>query len=448
MKLCFVSLGCDKNLVDSERMITLLSEEGFSLTDAEEEAEVIVINTCCFIDQAKSESIEEILRLAEYKTTGALKCLVAAGCLAQRYADEIKKELPEVDAVVGTGAIREIAGVVREALADGKASAVKEAKEPELCATERTIATPGHYEFLKIAEGCDRHCTYCVIPSVRGTYRSVPEEALIKEAETLAGQGVKELVIVAQETGHYGTDLGGKRLLPELLKKLCAIEPLHWIRLMYCYPEEITKELVEVMKNEPKVLHYLDMPIQHASDRILKAMGRNTTRQALEETIGFLKSEIPDIAIRTTLISGFPGEGEAEHSELMSFVEKMRFDRLGVFPYSAEEGTRAAAFPEQVPEEERVRRAGELMELQQKLVFEEGKRQIGRELSVLIEGQLPEDKVTVGRTYRDAPDVDGLIFLEDKPGTGPLMTGDFVRARVTGTKDYDLTGEITRVLSD
>ncbi len=444
MKLLFVSLGCDKNLVDSERMITLLRRQGFTLTSDEAEAEVIVVNTCCFIDAAKSESIEEILRLAEYRKTGALRCLAAAGCLAERYAGEIRKELPEVDVIVGTTEAGAIAAAVKKALSGEGIPEPEGEGETGFWETERTVSTPGHYEYLKIAEGCSRHCTYCIIPKVRGPYRSVPEEVLLREARRLSEAGVKELILVAQETDLYGTDFSGRKLLPELLRKLAGIGDFRWIRLMYCYPEEITGELLEVMKEEPKVLPYFDLPIQHASDRILRAMGRRTTADELRETIRTLRRELPEVVLRTTLISGFPGESEEDHQELMAFVEEIRFDRLGVFPYSAEEGTPAALFSGQIPEEERERRAGELMALQQRIAFEDGTKLIGQKLPVIVEGRLPEEGVLVGRTWRDAPDVDGLIFLKERAGMSPVMTGDFVSARVTGTKDYDLTGEILR----
>ncbi|MCR4909606.1 MAG: 30S ribosomal protein S12 methylthiotransferase RimO [Lachnospiraceae bacterium] len=440
MKLCFVSLGCDKNLVDSERMITLLSKEGFELTDLEEEAEVIVVNTCCFIDSAKSESIEEILRLAQYKEDGACRCLIVAGCLAQRYPAEIQKELPEADALVGTGAIGDIVDAVRASLKEKGTVFLRPPEEAADINTGRIIATPGNYEYLKIAEGCGRRCTYCIIPAIRGRYRSVPEPVLLKEAEELAQRGVKELILVAQETGLYGSDLYGKKTLPELLSRLSDIEGIRWIRIMYYYPEEVTAEFIEAVRSLPKVLPYLDMPVQHASDRILKAMGRRTSQAELRAVVERLRREIPEITLRTTLISGFPGETEEDHEELKRFVSEMRFDRLGVFPYSEEEGTPAASFPDQVPEKERKRRRDEIMELQQKIVFEEGKKLIGRSFEVQIEGRLPEENAFIGRTRRDAPEVDGFFFLEEKRGMREYMTGDFVRAWVTGTRGYDLTG--------
>ncbi len=346
MKILFVSLGCDKNLVDSEVMIGLLGKKGFSFTDDETEADVIVINTCCFINDAKEESINTILEMAEYRKSGSCKALIVAGCLAQRYKQEIVDEIPEVDAVLGTTTYDAIVETVEKVLEGQKELHFEDIDRlvPEQEGA-RALTTGGHYAYLKIAEGCDKHCTYCIIPKVRGNYRSVPMEQLLKEARELAEGGVKELILVAQETTLYGKDIYGEKKLPELLKKLAEIGGIQWIRVLYCYPEEITEELIQVMRDEPKICHYLDLPIQHASDRILKRMGRRTTRADLHHIIGRLREEIPDICLRTTLITGFPGETREDHEELMRFVDDCEFDRLGVFTYSPEEDTRRQACP-------------------------------------------------------------------------------------------------------
>ncbi|MSS63351.1 30S ribosomal protein S12 methylthiotransferase RimO [Velocimicrobium porci] len=440
MKILFISLGCDKNLVDSEVMLGLLREHNFELTNDETEADIIVVNTCCFINDAKEESIDTILEMAELKKTGKLKALIATGCLAQRYREEIKKEIPEVDAIVGTTGYEKIAEVIEEVLKGVKAESFEEIDYlPKKGHAERVNTTGGYYSYLKIAEGCDKFCTYCIIPHIRGKYRSVPMEELLEEASMLALSGVKELILVAQETTLYGTDLYGEKKLPELLKNLCKISGLQWIRILYCYPEEITDELVQVMKKEEKVCNYLDMPIQHCSNHMLKTMGRKTNKQELVERITMLRKEIPDITLRTTLISGFPGETEEDHEELKEFVENMKFDRLGVFTYSPEEGTPAAKMEQQIDEEVKVKRQGEIMELQQKIAFEKAKEVPGTKLKVMIEGKLPEDNVYIGRTYKDAPNVDGYIFVESRL---ELLSGDMVDVYVTGAKDYDLIGEV------
>ncbi len=439
MKILFVSLGCDKNLADSETMLGLLNRAGYTFTDEETEADIIVINTCCFIGDAKEESIQTILEMAQMKEDGQCKVLLAAGCLAQRYRDEILKEIPELDGVIGTTAYDEVVQAVEEALAGKKAVHYQSIDRPMDIVPGRILTTAGYYAFLKIAEGCDKRCTYCVIPSVRGRYRSFPMEQLVREAEELAGQGVRELILVAQETTLYGTDLYGHKALPELLSRLCQIPGLYWIRLQYCYPEEITDELIDTIRREPKICHYIDMPIQHASNRILRRMGRKTTKEELLGRIGSIREQIPDICLRTTLISGFPGETLEEHEELKAFVEECRFDRLGVFPYSEEEGTPAAAMPEQIAQEEKERRRDEIMELQQDIAFEKCEDRIGCTVDVMIEGRVAGENAYVGRTYMDAPDVDGMIFVQ----TGEeLRTGDLVRVRVTGALEYDLIGEI------
>lgn len=441
MKLLCISLGCDKNLVDTEMMLGLLNKDGYTFTDDENEADVIIINTCCFIGDAKEESVNTILEMARLKETGRCKALIVSGCLAQRYKQEILDEIPEVDGILGTTTYAEISQVLSEAL--GGSEHVQHFGDldaiPEVDPSDRILTTGGHYAFLKIAEGCDKRCTYCIIPYLRGSYRSVPMERLVEEAELLAAKGVKELILVAQETTLYGVDLYGRKALPELLKKLSAVSGIRWIRIQYCYPEEITDELIQAIKEEEKVCHYLDLPIQHASDRILKRMGRRTTKAQLREIIGKLRREIPDIALRTTLIAGFPGETEEDQEELMEFVDEMEFERLGVFTYSAEEDTPAAGFSDQVPEEVKEQRRDAVMELQQEISLEHSQAMIGRTLEVMIEGKVADENAYVGRTYMDGPGVDGMIFVQ----TGEeLMSGDFARVRVTGATEYDLIGEL------
>ncbi len=440
MKILCISLGCDKNLVDSEKMLGLLKHDGFSFTDDETEADIIIINTCCFIGDAKEESVNTILEMAEYKKSGSCKALIVTGCMAQRYKEEVTTEIPEVDAVIGTSTYDEISHVLKEVLS-GKEhiQCFHDLSVLPTVEEERIITTGGCYGFLKIAEGCDKRCTYCIIPYLRGPYRSVPMEELVREAEQMAEKGIKELILVAQETTLYGVDLYGKKSLPELLKRLCRISGIQWIRIQYCYPEEITDELIDTIRQEEKICHYLDIPIQHASDRILKRMNRRTNKKELREQIRKLREQIPDIALRTTLISGFPGETQAEHEELMDFVEEMRFSRLGVFAYSAEEDTPAAEFPDQIPEEVKEERRDEIMELQQDIAFSACEEQIGTVLDVLIEGKVADENVYVGRTYMDAPNVDGLIFVDS---SAELMSGDFVRVKVTGALEYDLIGEV------
>jgi len=445
VKIFFVSLGCDKNLVDSEQMTGLLLENGFSLTDNEEEAEIVVINSCCFIGDAKEESIEAVIEAGRLKEEGRVKYIVLTGCLAERYSEEILTELPEVDAVIGTAAFDNIVPVIRRLTEGEDGKRIVEKRDinvltnPEV---SRSISTGGHYEYLKIAEGCDRNCSYCIIPKIRGHYRSVPMERLLDDAGELVSKGVRELILVAQETTLYGQDLYGKKMLPELLRRLSAIEGLKWIRLLYCYPEEIDGELISAVKELPKVCRYLDIPVQHSSDRILKLMGRRTSGREIEELIAVLRKEIPDISIRTTLITGFPGETEDEHRELLDFIKRMRFDHLGVFEYSPEEGTKAAVMPDQIPDEVKIRRYNELMSLQQEISISVQKELTGSELECIIEGRIPEDRVYVARGHRDAPNVDGMVFI-DEEGAGPfLMTGDFVRVKITGSSEYDLYGEV------
>ena len=439
MKVLFISLGCDKNLADSEEMLGLLTGKGHEIVDSEEEAEVIVINTCCFIHDAKEESIENILEMAEYKKAGTCKVLIVTGCMAQRYKEEIIEEIPEVDAVLGTTSYMDILKAIDEACEGRHFQEFRDINELPEDSGRRVLTTGGHYGYLKIAEGCDKHCTYCIIPSLRGRFRSVPQERLIAQAEHMAEQGVKELILVAQETTMYGTDLYGKKTLHLLMKELCKIKGIRWIRVLYCYPEEIYDELIQVMKEKKKICHYLDLPIQHASDRILKRMGRRTTRAQLTATIEKLRKEIPDIVLRTTLITGFPGETEEDHQELMEFVDEMEFDRLGAFTYSPEEGTPAETMEDQIPEEIKEERRDEIMELQQEISLEKGNDRIGQELLVMIEGKVSGESAYIARTYGDAPKVDGYIFVQ----TGELlMTGDFAKVRVTGALEYDLIGEL------
>lgn len=440
MNLLFISLGCDKNRVDSEVMLGLVDSEGYRIVDSEEDADVIVVNTCCFIHDAKEESIQTILEMAEYKKTGRLKALIVTGCLAQRYRQEILAEIPEVDAVLGTTSYHRIVEAIEEAVSGKGRMKFDDINGLPLPDTKRLVTTGGYFAYLKIAEGCDKRCTYCIIPKLRGSYRSVPMERLIREAEDLAEQGVRELILVAQETTLYGKDLYGEKSLHRLLRELCKIRGIRWIRILYCYPEEIDDPLIQVIKEEPKICHYLDLPIQHASDAVLKRMGRRTSKKELKEIIRKLRKEIPDIVLRTTLITGFPGETKAQHQELMEFADEMEFERLGVFTYSQEEDTPAAAMEGQVPEEVKQERQAELMELQQEIAFEQAGDMIGREVLVMIEGKVTDEDAYVGRTYRDAPDVDGLIFINtDKE----LMSGDFARVTVTGALEYDLIGELS-----
>lgn len=438
MKLLFISLGCDKNLVDSEMMMGLLHDRGYEFTDNEEEADIIVINTCGFINDAKEESINTILEMAKYKENN-LKALIVAGCLVERYKNEILQELPEIDAIVGTTAFDKICDVVDDVLADKKHNELESINKMCRSDVKRIITTGGYYSYLKIAEGCDKHCTYCSIPMIRGAYRSVPMDELVKEAEYLADNGVKELIIVAQEITVYGKDLYGEKKLPELLHRLCKIPGIQWIRLLYCYPEEITDELIETIRTEKKICHYIDMPIQHASDKILKAMGRRTNNAELRNIISKLRKEIPDICLRTTLITGFPGETEEDHQILLDFIDEMEFDRLGVFTYSPEEDTKAASLDNQVDEEVKLCRKDEIMELQQEISMDKSERLVGKEIEVIIEGKASDEDVYVGRSYMDAPSVDGYVFINSEE---ELMSGDFAKVRIVKAMEYDLIGDL------
>ena len=445
IKLFCVSLGCDKNLVDTEKMLGVAGGLGVSFTDDETEADAILINTCCFSGDAKEESVNTILEMARYKEEGKCRALIVAGCLAQRYKQEIIDEIPEVDAILGTTSYEEIGNVLTRLFGEEKEkkeehiSCFHDLKELPETAKKRVMTTGGHYAFLKIAEGCDKRCSYCIIPYLRGPYRSVPMEQLLAEARELAENGVRELILVAQETTLYGKDLYGEKTLPKLLHELAQIPGIYWIRIQYCYPEEITDELIQAIKTEEKVCHYLDIPIQHASDRILKRMGRRTHKAELKERIGALRREIPDIALRTTFICGFPGETEEDHEELMEFVDEMEFERVGVFTYSAEEDTPAYSYPDQIPEEVKEERRADVMELQQEIAFEHCENMVGKVLDVMIEGKVADEPAYVGRTYMDAPNVDGLIFVN---ADEMLMSGDFVRVKVTGANEYDLIGEV------
>ena len=438
MKIFFVSLGCDKNLVDSEEMLALLEKRGYSFTDDETQADVIIINTCCFINDAKEESVQTILEMSEYKKENC-KALIVTGCMAQRYKQEILDEVPEVDMVLGTTAYDKIVEAIDEALAGSRKVETESLNTLPKTGAGRVLTTGGHYAYLKIAEGCNKCCTYCIIPKVRGRYRSVPMEELIAQAKDLADKGVKELILVAQETTVYGVDLYGKKSLHLLVRELCKISGLRWIRLLYCYPEEIYDELIETVRDEEKVCHYLDLPIQHASDAVLKRMGRRTTQADLKEIIAKIRKEIPDIVLRTTLIAGFPGETQEQHEETMAFIDELEFDRLGVFTYSQEEDTPAAVMPDQIDEETKLTWREELMELQQEIAFDKAQDREGSIVTAMVEGKVADENAYVARTYGDAPNVDGLLFIQTAE---ELNSGDFARVRITGSAEYDLIGEL------
>ncbi|TCT15034.1 SSU ribosomal protein S12P methylthiotransferase [Natranaerovirga pectinivora] len=439
MKLMFVSLGCDKNLVDSEVMLGLIREKGYELTNNEEEANIIVVNTCCFISDAKEESINTILEMAEHKKTGVCKVLIAAGCLSERYKDEIIKEIPEVDALLGTSSYDEILNAIDEALEGKKFTSYKDVNDNLSSYTDRINTTGGFYSYIKIAEGCDKLCTYCIIPSLRGKYKSRPIEDIVKEATLLVQKGIKEIILVAQDTTVYGIDLYGKYLLPKLLEELSTIEGLRWIRVLYCYPEEISDELLEVMNKNDKICNYLDIPIQHGDSAILKKMGRKTTQEDLRNKINRIRELVPDIALRTTIITGFPGETQEQHQNVVEFVKEMKFDRLGVFTYSKEEDTPAALLPGQITEKIKKQRQNDIMKLQQEISFEKTKEMIGRTIDVLIEGYLPEDKVYIGRSYKDAPNVDGYVFVK---ADEEIISGEMIKVLITESNEYDLIGEM------
>lgn len=442
MKLLFISLGCDKNLVDSEFMIGMLTNKGITLTDDETEADIIIVNSCCFINDAKEESIETILDMARQKEEGNCKALIVTGCLSQRYQDEIFKEIPEVDAILGTNSYDAIWDAVVEVV-EKKNLHFKNMNTleglPKL-ETKRLLTTGGHYAHLKIAEGCNKNCTYCVIPSIRGRYRSVPMEDLIAQAKDLVEQGVKELILVAQETTLYGIDLYGKKSLANLLDELNKIPGLFWIRIQYCYPEEIDDELIDAIIRNKKVCHYLDLPIQHCNSEILRKMARRTNKEDIVRIVKHLRNRIPDITLRTTLICGFPGETKEMHEELMEFVNEMEFDRLGAFPYSREEGTVAAELDNQLDDELKEDWVAEVMELQEEVIMDKNETMIGQELYAFIEGKVADENSFVGRTYRDAPGIDGFIFISSDEHE--FVTGDIVKIRVTNAYEYDLIGEV------
>lgn len=440
MKVLFVSLGCDKNLVDSEKMLGALADRGYTITDDENKADVIIVNTCSFIHDAMDESVGTLLEMSEYKKKGTCKALLVTGCLAQRFKEDILKELPEVDAVFGTGSTDQLIPILDRVLEKERVSEFAPLTGLPRSAGRRMLTTGGHYAYLKIAEGCNKHCTYCVIPSLRGGYRSVPMEELLSEARELADQGVQELILVAQETTLYGTDIYGKKSLHLLLEELCKLEGLVWIRVLYCYPEEIYPELIETMKNQPKICRYLDLPIQHACDDILRRMGRRTTKADLVKLIRSLREAMPDIVLRTTLITGFPGETEEEHHEVLDFIDEMEFDRLGVFTYSREDGTPAADMPDQIDEETKNRRRDRIMELQQEISLDKGENRVGTVMDVVIEGKVADENAYIGRSYADAPGVDGYVFIENV--TADLMSGTFVRVRINAAMEYDLIGEL------
>lgn len=435
MKVLLISLGCDKNLVDSEVMLGLLNKAGHELTNDETEAEAVVINTCAFISDAKEESINTIIEMGRLKKTGRLKKLIVAGCLSQRYKDEIMKELPEIDVIIGATNYDKIV----EAIGTDEDAIVDDINYTPKPVSERIVTTNASMAYFKIAEGCNKLCTYCIIPHIRGRYRSIPMDRLLASAEKLAADGIKELVLVAQETTLYGVDLYGGKKLPELLTKLSDIEGIEWIRLLYCYPEEITDELISVMAENPKICHYIDIPIQHSENEILRRMGRKTSREDIVSLVSKLRTAMPDIAIRTTLISGFPGETQELHDGRVDFVDECEFDRLGVFTYSPEEGTPAAGYEDQVDGELAAKWRDEIMELQQEISYEKNQELIGSIQRVLIEGYLVEDDVYVGRTYRDAPGVDGIVFVS---APYELMSGSFVDVKITEANEYDLTGVI------
>lgn len=439
MKLLFISLGCDKNLVDSEFMIGKLTSEGIQLTDDENEADIIIVNSCCFINDAKEESINTILEMAEYRKSGICKSLIVTGCLSQRYQDEIMEEIPEVDAILGTNSYDAIWEAVQKTLENEKYKNLKTLTGLPSINSKRLLTTGGHFAYLKIAEGCNKNCSYCVIPSIRGRYRSVPIEELVAQAKELADKGVKELILVAQETTLYGIDLYGEKSLHKLLDELNKINSLFWIRIMYCYPEEIYEELIDSMIRNKKVCHYLDMPIQHCNDDVLKRMGRKTDKADIERIVTHLRDRIPDITLRTTLICGFPGETEEAHEELMQFINDMEFDRLGAFTYSPEEGTKAAEMDNQIDESIKADWQADVMELQEEVIFDKNELLKGTEMYAFIEGKVADENAYIGRTYRDAPNVDGYIFINTD---NELVSGDIVKVKVTGAYEYDLIGEM------
>ena len=441
MNILFVSLGCDKNLVDSEVMLSLLRSHGYNITNEEQEADVAVVNTCCFIHDAKEESIQTILELAQLKQTGRLKALVVTGCLAQRYKDEIQTEIPEVDAIMGASNLDDIVEVVEESVKQhsDKLVRLRDLNYLPKNLTDRVVTTGSAYAYLKIAEGCNKRCTYCIIPYLRGNYRSIPMEEILDTARKLAANGYQELILVAQETTVYGVDLYQEKRLPMLLRELSKIDGIRWLRLLYCYPEEITEELIREIAENEKICHYIDIPIQHCNDEILKAMGRRTSKEQIRRVVEQLREAMPDIAIRTTLITGFPGESTEQHEEMLAFIDEMEFERLGAFTYSPEEGTKAADYPDQIEEETKKQWLDDIMTLQQEVSFDNNQELIGRELIVLIEGYLYEEDIYIGRSYREAPGVDGYIFVSAEE---EIVSGEYVPVRIIEANEYDLIGEV------
>ncbi|MCR5432337.1 MAG: 30S ribosomal protein S12 methylthiotransferase RimO [Lachnospiraceae bacterium] len=441
MDIYFESLGCDKNLVDTEKMMTLLSEKGHKLTDDPGNAKCAIINTCCFINDAKTESIEAILGLSEYKQNSGLKYLVVVGCLAARYPDEIIKEIPEVDAVIAGSRLAVLCEVL-ERLENGETGLVLsgEPETQEKLPLKRGISSPVHYTYLKIAEGCDRRCTYCIIPYVKGKYSSFDYDSILDEARLLEERGITELIVIAQETTRYGIDRYGRKRLPELLSALCALPFIKWVRVMYCYPEEIDDDLIAVFKKEKKLCHYIDMPIQHSSDNILKRMGRRMTRAGLAEIIGKFRKEVPDMSIRTTLLVGFPGETQEDFEDLLEFVREYKFNNLGVFRYSKEENTPAFGFPDQVRESVKKSRYKEIMTLARSISKTEKEKYPGSVLDIMVDGFDSRKRMYVGRSYMDAPEIDSCVYFDSECDT--LMSGTIVKVRIIQSDDYDLYGKM------
>jgi len=441
IKVGLVSLGCPKNLVDSEIMLGLLKNAGFTVTKREQEADALIVNTCSFINDAKEESIKTILELARLKEEGSCRAILVAGCLAQRYPEELMAEMPEIDGLLGTGSIPEIAGAVKDALAGKRVFLVGRPGFLHCADLPRLQSTPPYTAFLKIAEGCDNHCSYCVIPGIRGPFRSRPVDDVVNEASNLAAAGVKELVLVAQDTTRYGIDLYGKPMLSGLLKRLAGIDGPVWLRLLYTYPALISDELIELMASEKKVCRYLDLPLQHASNAVLARMNRRGSREETVRLVEKLRSSVPGITLRTSFITGFPGETEADFQELLDFMEEIEFDRVGIFTYSREENTAAAAMPDQVPEDVKAERRGRAMALQQKISLKRNRSKTGTVLPVLVEGRSKKPGVYFGRSEGDAPDIDGKVFIFSDFELNP---GDFVRVLVNRAGEYDLTGELVQ----
>jgi len=439
IKIAFVSLGCDKNLVDSENMLGLLEKEGFTITSNEEEADVLVVNTCAFIHDAKQESVDAIIEVGQYKETGNAKAIIVAGCLSERYREDLVELLPEIDSIIGTTNFYEIVRVVKETLEGKKLNLTGDIDAPIQEGVPRILTTAGHYAYVKIAEGCDNFCTYCIIPKLRGKFRSRTIEDIVREANELVEGGAKELILVAQDVTRYGVDMYGERSLVKLLEELVKIEDLKWVRLLYCYPEQVDDNLIQMIKKEDKIVKYIDMPIQHISDSVLKRMNRKTSKEYIENLINKLRKEIPDICIRTSLISGFPGETEEEHEELYNFVKEFKLDRLGVFTYSREEDTPADKLDGHMEEEIKEMRRDQIMALQHEISIENSKQMVGKEIEIIVEGKLYEDDVYIGRSYKDAPEVDGLVFIETDE---ELLTGELLKAKVILSKEYDLVVEL------